>query len=915
MTGPTITVSILSKASTLRHMRARNTVLGLALVLGGCGGSTAEEIITCQTIGTCTMTLLSGADQTGAVSIRLAEPFAVQITHASGEVPPPVTIDWEAVSGGGTITPTETVTDEMLTASAQATLSQTAGVHVFRAVLREDPAVTLEFTATAAPGPARMLEIVSGQMQTAEVGTELAMPLVVRATDTFGNPVEDQPVGWRVTAGDGVVQGQEVQTDANGEVQAIATVGEAAGENTNIFLAESPLIQGARAQFFATGVPGPARALGLVSGNNQAGVRTEPLSAPLVVAVSDRFMNPVQGATVTFTSLTEGGAVTPDSAITDEFGEAEAAASLGDAPGSYRFRAELPGAGSVDFSATAFPPLCSTDDWCWTAPVPQGNTLNDSFSVSPTDVWVVGDYGAILRWNGIAWEGLRSNVTADLHGVFGTASDNVWAVGDGGTVLRYDGDQWRVQDIATTRDLRDIWGVGTDFLIAVGDAGTIFTYNGIAWTAVQTPTDVLLNGVWGLSADALFVAGDNGIALLYDGASWRIESAPDLDDLNGVWGTSPTNVWFVGDRDSFLRWNGVVFETFPSSGNVALRGVWGASEDEVYAVGDRGRLRRFTNGNWRAEISRTPNDLASVTGSSSGFIAVGEGGVVIRRPDREWRLESSRALKTLQAVWGTATDALWAVGDTGTVLSYDGGAWSEADIGINTSNIIGLHGAGRDDVWAVGANSQTFHYTGEANGWTTVRAPTPETLNAVHVFSSTLAYAVGDAGVLVQWDGSRWNLGPALGDGRLNGVWGANPNDVWIVGDNGRAYRFDGASWTEQAGFTTASLLGVRGRTASEVYAWGSGGALLRFDGATWTPIITGTNRVLFGLHFAGPTDTWLVGEGGTVLRNQGGGWVPQQSGTRNFLFGVFGASPQDVWIVGETGTILRRNPDSMTGN
>ena len=49
-------------------------------------------------------------------------------------------------------------------------------------------------------------------------------------------------------------------------------------------------------------------------------------------------------------------------------------------------------------------------------------------------------------------------------------------------------------------------------------------------------------------------------------------------------------------------------------------------------------------------------------------------------------------------------------------------------------------------------------------------------------------WAVGDAGTILHYDGTRWSPSLAafpVGKKRpdLLGVWGSSPSDVWIVGD------------------------------------------------------------------------------------------------------------------------------------
>ena len=57
------------------------------------------------------------------------------------------------------------------------------------------------FNAKALAGAADTVYAVSGDSQTALVGTTVADPLVVQVTDQFGNPLSNQVIGWSAEDG------------------------------------------------------------------------------------------------------------------------------------------------------------------------------------------------------------------------------------------------------------------------------------------------------------------------------------------------------------------------------------------------------------------------------------------------------------------------------------------------------------------------------------------------------------------------------------------------------------------------------------------------------------------------------------------------------------------------------------------
>src|SRR5215470_10513682 len=55
----------------------------------------------------------------------------------------------------------------------------------------------------------------------------------------------------------------------------------------------------------------------------------------------------------------------------------------------------------------------------------------------------------------------------------------------------------------------------------------------------------------------------------------------------------------------------------------------------------------------------------------------------------------------LNRLWGTAPDDVWAVGDVGTILHFDGERWTRFPSGTRDS-LVAIGGRGVGDAWAIG---------------------------------------------------------------------------------------------------------------------------------------------------------------------------------------------------------------------
>ena len=52
-------------------------------------------------------------------------------------------------------------------------------------------------------------------------------------------------------------------------------------------------------------------------------------------------------------------------------------------------------------------------------------------------MWAVGGAGTILRWNGSGWSSVSSGTASSLSSVWGSGPSDVWAVGDAGAITHY----------------------------------------------------------------------------------------------------------------------------------------------------------------------------------------------------------------------------------------------------------------------------------------------------------------------------------------------------------------------------------------------------------------------------------------------------------------------------------------------
>lgn len=164
-----------------------------------------------------------------------------------------------------------------------------------------------------------------------------------------------------------------------------------------------------------------------------------------------------------------------------------------------------------------------------------------------------------------------------------------------------------------------------------------------------------------------------------------------------------------------------------------------------------------------------------------------------------WVTQTTGVAVALNGVWGNSPSDVYAVGDGGTILHYDGTTWAAEPSGTAVS----LHG-----VWSSGAE----------------------------------VIAVGDSGTILHFNGSAWIADSSGTRANLNGVSGKPGGDVFATGDSNAFVRFDGAAWRKDSAFARESTfcvncyshdnLAVLALPSGDVFV--AGPTLYHYDGAQW---------------------------------------------------------------------------------
>lgn len=284
---------------------------------------------------------------------------------------------------------------------------------------------------------------------------------------------------------------------------------------------------------------------------------------------------------------------------------------------------------------------------------------------------------------------------------------------------------------------------------------------------------------------------------------------------------------------------------FDTSGVGALSGVWGSGPNDVFIVGGT-------------------DDQAEVyhyDGSAFEPMAVPQVPLLI------W-------------AFGFGPNDVYAVGVDGTFLHYDG-TWSELDSGTD-DDLWGIWGAAPDDLWIVGGSVATgdpviLHYDG--NQTTPVALDTSENPLGAHALFKVFGVgsklmAVGQFGLVIDYDGSRWSRVPAgsAANDDFVSLWGTREDRIVIVGgrNTGRIAVYDGSAITTQQPEGVFGLNAVFMSDENTAHIGGIPGYMGAYDVATGTVTDEGASTEV--IHA-------MWGDGAGRVYAVGGKFAPASSG------------------------------------
>ncbi len=409
------------------------------------------------------------------------------------------------------------------------------------------------------------------------------------------------------------------------------------------------------------------------------------------------------------------------------------------------------------------------------------------------------------------------------------------------------------------------------------------------------------------TTEGWMAVGTNSL-MHYSGGQWNLYSVPSSFNMvnpSSVLFLSHTTGW-VGCQNGIFRFNGITWEK-------VLESCWGVNDmfffnqNSGWAVRWGGRVSKITGLSATCDsVSPKPLNALYFPDSLHGW-AVGDSGTILSYYGNVWYTWPVITTRNLRDVYFTDLSHGWAVGDSGTVLYFNGTNWQTQSSGVNF-NLLTLDFTDPLHGFAAGFSDTIISFNGTS--WSFYCASDGYVIS-LDMVTPSRGFAACYMGVILDIISNTAvssYTAVNLTQNELDGMCFVDKDHGWVVGRSGTILKYLNGTWSSLPQITNANLFGVSFPDLEHGWAVGEGGTIVNYHNGNWSGQLSGTGNNLSSVNFVDSLNGWAVGQDGIVLHYHNNVWVQQESNTDSSLLSVSFTDTANGWAVGTDGTIIHYN-------
>ena len=300
--------------------------------------------------------------------------------------------------------------------------------------------------------------------------------------------------------------------------------------------------------------------------------------------------------------------------------------------------------------------------------VPTTSDFYDVHGFAPNDVWAVGTFGAIWRFDGTTWTAIEDNPTEGnydptwFEAVWGRSSDDLYVCGDNSEILHFDGSEWRYLikwDRVSHNTYPNRWysmaGLDDGTLYAVGSpitlngqtkGGVVRIRPGEDPELLDAPTDTpFINAIERIpNTDELLLCGGKGTLCRIKGNQITKEAegiVKEDDRLYAIEAIDENTIIVVGWGGRLLRYKDGIWKRLSIPSRPFLEGVAFCGNNMFIAVGWMGRLLSYDleDNRWTSLYNGRVNETLTLAklDKQSLVASCGGGNIIVRSSSGDYQ--------------------------------------------------------------------------------------------------------------------------------------------------------------------------------------------------------------------------------------------------------------------------------------